>query len=110
MSCRDGFEILRNWKIAKTKLRLYTPRSLSAKDAVIVDVPEQSLVLRVGSKVRSFDLAGAAFRSLAPEEILPADRERFARTLSVSLRGGDELLLVEESPPAFLGKIKGAIM
>ena len=67
-----------------------------------MEVSEQSLVLKVGPKCESFDLTGAKFRSLLPDEIAPEDRERFAFGLSVSLRGGCEFLLVEELPPVEL--------
>ena len=78
------------------------PSAFLRQPAVVVDVSERSLVLRVGLKRKSFDLTDAKFRSLLPDEIALEDRERFALTLEISLRDGDEFLLVEELPPVEL--------
>lgn len=102
-SCPDGLAILRKWKTAETWLLfIRKPSAFLWQPSAIVEVSEQSLVLKVGSRLESFDLMGAKFRSLLPDEIAPEDLDRFALTLEVSLRDGGEFLLVEELPPAEL--------
>lgn len=98
MPSGEGVGMLRNWKAFRDSLWRMTPERYGAEGPVlVVGLSEGSLALDFSGKVDTLDLTGARFKSVPPEDVQLFAPGQIVRCLLISLRGGAEVLLLEEA-------------